>query len=70
MTIVLLLQLEWPATWCYLSVAMCLVALASELYKTHFHPSPQDRAEEMLKGFTADMNRFGPVNGEDANKED
>ena len=29
------LQLEWPATWCFLSVAMCLLALGSELYSVH-----------------------------------
>lgn len=27
-------QLEWPATWCYLSVAMCFVALGAELYSS------------------------------------
>lgn len=64
-----LLQLEWPATWCYLSVAMCLLALGSELYKTHYHPSPENRAERMLQGFTAYMNHYGPADDEDG-KED
>ena len=27
-----MLQFEWPATWCYMSVGQCFVALAVEAY--------------------------------------
>lgn len=28
-------QFEWPATWCYMSVGQCFVALAVEFYSIH-----------------------------------
>lgn len=32
---VLCLQFEWPATWCYMSVGQCFVALAMEGYSIY-----------------------------------
>lgn len=50
-----LLQLEWPATWCYLSVVMCLIALAAELYAVKIASRTRHNGRN-----AAEQHRMGP----------
>jgi len=39
------MQFEWPATWCYMSVGQCFVALAVELLSIYLERKQQPAEE-------------------------